>query len=272
MSDTNNSFEVIIRECVTALGYDKALQIVTSMKQTTEEKPKVEEKPKDEKKSTKRIPRMSPNISKDLVTELGKVGLTYDEKQLKKVKEEFVAYVDSLTQDEYVNHNMTHHMVEFSKKKKGPTEEKVVEVKTEVKTEEKVVQVKTEEKPKKAKATAATSSVKKEEQTSSDETPVFSNAANVEDVELEELRSIKMIATPGGVFKGVYWDADDKGRWVRGPDAVEDEDLIEIGFKKETFVVGEKSGRVYKETEKGDVLQGFVGVGQFSEMKMPSMK
>jgi hypothetical protein len=265
MSDTNNSFEVIIRECVTALGYDKALQIVTSMKQTTtEEKPKVEEKPKDEKKSTKRIPRMSPNISKDLVTELGKVGLTYDEKQLKKVKEEFVAYVDSLTQDEYVNHNMTHHMVEFSKKKKGPT--------VEVKTEEKVVQVKTEEKPKKAKATAATSSVKKEEETSTDEAPAFSNAANVEDVDLKELQSIKMIATPGGVFKGVYWDADDKGRWVRGPDADKDEDLIEIGFKKETFMVGEKSGRVYKETEKGDVLQGFVGVGQFSEMKMPSMK
>jgi len=269
MADNKTTLENVMRECVKALGYEAAMELVNSMKPKAEEKPKkvekVEKVEKKEEEKKKRIPRMSPTLAKDLVTELGKVGLKYsedDKKEFEKIKKEFVAYVDNLSEDDYVSNNMNHHMQTFANSKKPAEEEKP-------KTEEKVVQVKAEEKPKRGRKPAVKKEEeKKEEAHEEKEMPAFSNAANVQDVSLEELRKIELIATPGD-FKGVYWDG--AGRWVRGPDADTDEDLVEMGFKKETFMVGEKTGRVYKESEDGgpDVLQGFVGVGQFREMKMP---
>jgi len=81
---------------------------------------------------------------------------------------------------------------------------------------------------------------------------------------LKALQGIKMTASvePPGTF----WDADN-GRFVKGPEAVDDEDVEEITFEGKDYGVGEKSGRVYLEVDDKDVFQGFIGVGKFKAMK-----
>jgi hypothetical protein len=263
MADTKTTImENIFREMITVIGYEKALEIVTNAKPTTDKPPKAapkaEPKKVDEEKK-KRIPRMSPTLATQLKTELGKVGLKYsedDKKEFDKIKKEFVAYVDDLTDDDFAVKGLTEHMNDFANSKK-PAEEKV-----EKKTEE-VKVVKTEDKPKKG-------GKKKEDPPKKEEVHVPpSNAANIHTLTLEELQGIEMTAVLDGEdHAGIYWDADN-GRYVRGPDADEDEDIVEAKFRGKTYMVGEKTGRVYEETDNRDVFHGFVGVGQFREMKMP---
>jgi len=64
---------------------------------------------------------------------------------------------------------------------------------------------------------------------------------------------------------GVYWDTDKK-RFVKGPDAVDDEDVTEVTFEGSTYMVGETSKRVYMVAEDNDVFVGFAGVGKFTAM------
>ena len=263
MADTKMTIlENIFREMITVIGYDKAQEIMNSTK-NTEDKPKAE-KPKkvetvEEKK--KRIPRMSPTLTTQLKTELTKVGLKYsddDKKEFEKVKKEFVTYVDDLTDDDFTGKGLTDHMRDFTDTKKPATEKP----KTEEKPKEADTKtVKTEEKPKKA-------SKKAEKVKTAEPVDSPSNAAQIHDLSLTELQAIEMVATPAGDVAGTYWDADN-GRWVRGPDAVSDEDIVEKKFQGKTYMVGEKSGRVYEETDNRDVFHGFVGVGKFKDMKMP---
>jgi hypothetical protein len=144
-------------------------------------------------------------------------------------------------------------MRDFANSKK-PADEKP-------KTEEKPA-VKTEEKPKKASKKTA------EKPKTTEPMSPPSSAAAIQDVSLKELQEIEMIATPAGEATGVFWDADN-GRWVRGPEADSDEDIVEQKFLGKTYMVGEKSGRVYEDTDNRDVFHGFVGVGKFRDMKMP---
>ncbi len=272
MSDNKlTMIENIFREMITVIGYERAVEIVNSMKSTTTEKPKVEkpkkEEPAEEKK--KRIPRMSPTLTTQLKTELTKVGLKYsedDKKEFEKVKKEFVAYVDDLVDEDFTAKGLTDHMRDFSNSKK-PATEKIVAAEEKPKTEEKPNEVetktvKTEEKPKKASKKTA------EKPKTTEPVSPPSSAAAIHDVSLKELQGIDMIATPAGETTGVYWDADN-GRWVRGPEADSDEDLVEQKFQGKTYMVGEKSGRVYEDTDNRDVFHGFVGVGKFRDMKMP---
>lgn len=266
MADTKMTIlENIFCEMITVIGYEKALEIVTNAKPTTTDKPKAaapkkEVKVDDEKK--KRIPRMSPTLATQLKTELGKVGLKYsedDKKEFDKIKKEFVTYVDDLTDDDFTGKGLADHMRDFANSKKP--EETKVEKKPEAKTED-VKVVKTEEKPKKG-------GKKKEDPPKKEEALAPpSNAANIHTLTLEDLQAIDMLAVlDGPEHAGTYWDADD-GRWVRGPDSDSDEDLVESKFRGKTYMVGEKTGRVYEETDNRDVFHGFVGVGQFRDMKM----
>jgi len=267
MADTKTIMENIFREMITVIGYEKAMEIVTTAKPTTD-KPKAEPKaePKkvvdDEKK--KRIPRMSPTLATHLKTEIGKVGLKYsedDKKEFDKIKKEFVTYVDDLTDDDFAGKGLSDHMRDFANSKK-PAEKKVEE-KTEKKVED-VKVVKTEEKPKKG-------GKKKEEPKKDEALQPPSNAANIHTLSLEELRAIEMTATiDGPEYAGVYWDADN-GRWVRGPDRDDDEDVLITTFRGKSYYVGEKTGRVYEDTDDRDVFHGFIGVGQFRGMKMPEV-
>ena len=251
MADTKMTImENIFREMITVIGYEKALEIVTNFKPKTEEKPKPAPKKEEEKK--KRIPRMSPTLTTQLKTELGKVDLKYsedDKKEFEKIKKEFVAYVDDLTDDDFADKSITDHMRDFANNKK-PTP---VEEKADVKV------VKTEEKPKKG-------GKKKEEPPKNEEPPA--KPAQIQTLSLDELQKIEMMAAPSGDENvGIFWDAE-KGRWVRGPDADFDEDMCPTEFRGKTYLVGEKTGRIYEETDNRDVFHGFVGVGKFREMKM----
>lgn len=244
----------IIKQCIEALGHETVLEIVNSTKPTGEEKKtKVEKKPKTENKP--RLSRMTDSVLTELKSKFKDAEVQY----VDDYKGQFKDYVNGLDDNDYTSKSLTEHMLDFANKKKpAPV--------AETKTEEKVVKV--EEKPKKEKKTTK----KKEEPVVNKETTSASNASEeIVNVTVEELQKIEMIATitNEGVFEGQYWDADD-GRKVRGPPAVEGEDLVEIGLGKKSYMVGEKSLRVYVESEKGDVFVGYVGVGQFKEMKNPN--
>lgn len=90
-------------------------------------------------------------------------------------------------------------------------------------------------------------------------------APDVHALTLDELKTIKML-TP--IEKpGEFWDADN-GRFVSGPAEDADEDFVETKFNNAMYVVGEKTGRVYKQDEKGDVFAGFIGIGKFKTLKV----
>ena len=72
----------------------------------------------------------------------------------------------------------------------------------------------------------------------------------------------------GAYGAGVYWDLTKK-RFVKGPDAVDDEDATEAMFHGSVYMVGETSKRVYMISDDADVFVGFVGVGAFKDMEMP---
>jgi hypothetical protein len=272
MADTKMSImENIFREMIIVIGYEKALEIVTNFKTTiTTDKPKAETKAEtkkvdDEKK--KRIPRMSPTLANQLKTELGKVGLKYsedDKKEFDKIKKEFVSYIDDLTDDDFAGKGLADHMRDFANSKNPtPVEKKAEDVKVEKKAED-VKVVKTEEKPKKG-------GKKKEEPKKDEALQPPSNAANIQTLSLEDLQAIEMTATVDGrEYAGIYWDAD-TGRWVRGPDRDDDEDVLITTFRGKSYYVGEKTGRVYEDTDDRDVFHGFIGVGQFRGMKMPEV-
>jgi len=209
--------------------------------------PKVEEKKPEPKavepkkaapeKAEKRIKRFSPVMAGQLKTALEGVKLEMTDK----LKKEFQQYVEELTDDDYRKEGLADHMRAFSKLK-APAEEPEEEITEEAEPEEE----ETTEEAEEAEA---------EEKIVGDSTVV--------DVTLKELQGISMTATvePAGTF----WDAD-KGRFVKGPEADDDEDFEEKKFEGTTYVVGEKTGRVYEARDSGDVFAGFVGVGKFKKM------
>jgi hypothetical protein len=143
-----------------------------------------------------------------------------------KLKKEFQQYVEDLTDDDFRKEGFADHMRTFAK-----------------------MQI-----PVSAPAV---------EDSSDDESVTMKATGGVVDVTLVELQSIDMTATidPPGTF----WDADN-GRFVKGPEADDDEDFEEVTFEKTKYVVGEKTGRVYEARDTGDIFAGFIGVGKFKKM------
>ena len=88
-----------------------------------------------------------------------------------------------------------------------------------------------------------------------------------EDAEVVTLKHNQLLKTTvvDKYGPGVYWDTDKK-RFVKGPDAVDDEDANEVTFEGSTYMVGETSKRVYMVAEDNDVFVGFAGVGKFTAM------
>jgi hypothetical protein len=201
-----------------------------------EEKPKKAKKEVEEEKTTKRISRMSPNLSKQLQSHLEKVGLKYDEdnkKDYDKVKKEFVSYVDSLTEDDFTAKSLTDHMKDFADTKAPKAGGKPAEKKV------------------------PTGPPKD---------------ADIKELTLEELQKIEFLAVPEGdnTPVGVVWDASNGG-WVTGPAEDDEEESAPITFNKKKYAVGENTGRVYllgKNDDEEDTFVGFVGIGQFKDMKV----
>jgi hypothetical protein len=95
---------------------------VTKAKKTEEEKPKKAKKTvkftEEEEKKTKRIPRMSAPMLKQLQSAISKADAHVDmdnKKEMDKIKKNFVAYVDHLTEDDFTAKNLAEHMTDFVK-------------------------------------------------------------------------------------------------------------------------------------------------------------
>jgi hypothetical protein len=231
---------------------------------------KAEEKKTEAKaeEKEKRIKRFSPVMAAQLKKALedAKVEMT------DALKKEFQQYIEDLTDDDYRASGLADHMRAFATLKNVkpetvvgdepvpvPVAEKAEEIKEkgEAKAE---TETKKDEKPKKAPKKAA----KKGEDKMV--IPEMSSAANIVELSPEELRGIKMTAEIDGK-PGTYWDADN-GRFVKGPESDDDEDVVEVKFNGKDYVVGEKTGRVYESNTDGDVFAGFAGVGKFKAMEL----
>lgn len=200
-----------------------------------EKAPKVEEKKPEPKKAEKpaekekRIKRFSPVMATQLKTALDGVKVEMTDK----LKKEFQQYVEDLTDDDFRKEGLADHMRAFAKLK-APVEE----------------------------AEEAEEADEDEDADDAEEVTVKSDSKIV-DVTLRELQDIGMTATVDP--PGTFWDADN-GRFVKGPEADDDEDFEDAKFEGKDYVVGEKTGRVYEARDSGDVFAGFIGVGKFKTM------
>ena len=203
--------------------------------------PKVDAKKAEPEKKEKRIKRFSPVMASQLKTALEGVKLEMSDT----LKKEFQTYVEDLTDDDFRKESLSDHMRAFAKLK----------VPAEVAKVEKAAEDTSDESEEAAESEA---------EESEEETVKMESTATVVDVTLKELQDIGMTATidPPGTF----WDADN-GRFVKGPEADDDEEFDELTFENLKYVVGDKTGRVYEARETGDVFAGFIGVGKFKKMK-----
>uniref|UniRef100_A0A6C0EP28 Uncharacterized protein n=1 Tax=viral metagenome TaxID=1070528 RepID=A0A6C0EP28_9ZZZZ len=179
----------------------------------------------------KRIKRFSPVMAGQLKSALESVKVEMTDK----LKKEFQQYVEDLTDDDFRREGFADHMRSFAKLKAPAAEDE------ESSDEELISEI---------------------DKLTSVEMP-SSAGPNVVDISLKDLQAINMTATidPPGTF----WDADN-GRFVKGPEADDDEDFEEITFEGTEYVVGEKTGRIYEARETGDVFAGFISVGKFKKM------
>jgi hypothetical protein len=148
-----------------------------------------------------------------------------------KHKKEFQQYIEDLTDDDFRKEGFADHMRAFAKMKAPTTTEEVTVTEPPV------------------SAGAGTG--------------IAYTGPTVVDMSLKDLQAIDMTATVDP--PGTFWDADN-GRFVKGPEADDDEDFEEKKFEGVNYVVGEKTGRVYEARETGDVFAGFIGVGKFKKM------
>lgn len=208
-----------------------------------EEKPKAAEKPAEKEK---RIKRFSPVMASQLKKALEDSGVEMSDK----LKKEFQQYVEDLADDDFRATGLADHMRAFAKLK-APAPAKAAEPEADAEEDD------------------VDAVVKEMDALIVDEKP-SSNAVgggpNVVQVSIEELRAISMTATLDGT-PDTLWDAD-KGRFVKGPDSDEDEDVVEMKFNSKDYVVGEKTGRVYEVRETGDIFAGFAGVGKFKGLSV----
>lgn len=199
--------------------------------------PKVEEKKPEPKKKElpavkeKRIKRFSPIMASQLKTVFESVKLELTDK----LKKEFQQYVEDLTDDDFRKEGLSDHMRSFAKMK--------VPVET--------VRVETAEQD------------TPDESEEESETVTVESEHKIVDLSLKELQTISLTATLE--TPETLWDADN-GRYVKGPEADDDEDFEDVKFEGKDYVVGEKTGRVYEARDSGDVFAGFIGVGKFKKM------
>jgi len=195
----------------------------------TEEAPMAPKKGKKEE-AEKRIKRMSPTLQKQLAEVLSRAHLEASEER----KRAFLVFIEGLTDDEFKAKGLIDHMRDFAKSANdaaGPDWGG-------------------------GGGGGPQFDAAPKEEAAKDERDTAT-------VSLEDLQAIKTTATIEPV--GTYWDAD-TGRYVKGPDAA-DEDCDVVSFEGKEYGVGEKTGRVYLEVNDLDVFQGFIGVGAFKNMK-----
>jgi len=199
-------------------------------KVTKKEEPKKETKKEEAKE--KRIKRFSPVMTTQLKSALENVKVDITDK----LKKEFQQYVEDLTDDDFRKEGLADHMRAFAKMK-APVEETTADYPD--------------------GGMAGASAPESEDEVEDEEKPEPTS------VTLKELQSISTVADVDPI--GTFWDGDN-GRFVKGPDADDDEDFEDVTFEDISYVVGEKTGRVYEARESGDVFAGFIGIAKFKNM------
>jgi len=195
--------------------------------------PKEKEKPAVKEVAEKRIKRFSPAMSTQLGTALEKEKLSLTDK----FKKEFTTYIEELPDNEFRADSLAEHMRKFAELKSDAAG--------------------------RASTGAGAASKKLEDEEPPHLEADEAAAAPTVTLKPEEMAKLKMlVATPDAE---VMWDGAAK-RHVKGPAMDEDEDMSEVLFKGNTYVVGDKTGRVYEAKEEGDVFMGFKGVGLFKTM------
>ena len=256
-----NSMEIIFRESAKALGQIACQKLMNEVFKEEEVKPKkvVAAKKKEETGPAEaRWSRWTKTYTDTFKKSLTDAGVPCDDKEFDKLKKEFVKYLNDLTEEDYQKDTKSHpdRMNDFATLK-APKKEA----------------------PKADGGAAAAGGGKPKaapkkktmwEEMNTHEAPDHppSNAANIHQVDdIDELRTNEFLITVDGAPEGVFWDGKN-GRWIHGPDAVDDEDVVEKKFNGEEYMVGEQSGRIYRETDNRDEFVGYVGVGRFRDMKM----
>lgn len=254
--------ELIFREAAKALGQiacQKAMNDV--FKEEEEVKPK-KAAPKKKVEEAAAAPaearwtRWTKTYTETFKKSLTDVNIPCEEKEFDKLKKEFVKYLNDLTEEDYQKETKSHpdRMNDFAALKAPKKEE-----------------AKPVAKAAGGKAKAAPKKKTMWEDMTNHETPDGppSNAVEIHTVgDIEELTNNEFLVTVTGSPDGVFWDGKN-GRWVRGPEAVDDEDVVEAKFGDIDYMVGEQSTRIYQEIDDRDVFVGYVGVGKFKTMKMP---
>lgn len=258
----------MLAEFVKELGSDKVKAISDDVCKPVKKEPVKEEKPKAAKKAepkeavakeepkktkkeqtdggaaaagekVKRIARMSPTLTNQLKAELINIGIVFvddDKKQVELLKKEFTKYIDTMSEGDFSAKDLAKHMRDFANTKKAAPEKEEAPV------------------------------VKKV----SDTVPPLSNAAAYTDLDIDELRAISMVAKPempaGRKWNGEFWDGDE-GRWVRGP-PTNDEEVEHVKYNGKNYRYQPETFRLYEETDDKDIFVGYVGVGQFRDLKV----
>lgn len=255
--------ETIFREAAKALGQIACQKLMNDVFREEEVKPKKAAPKKKEKEedgdaapADARWTRWTKTYTDTFKKCLTDASVPCEEKDFDKLKKEFVKYLNDLTEEDYQKDTKSHpdRMKDFAAlkapKKEAPKKE--------------------EAKPTtKAKAAPKKKTMWEEMNTHEPPKEPPSNAANIPEVkDIEELQNNEFLVTIDGSPDGVFWDGKN-GRFVRGPPAVDDEDLVEVTYKGTVYMVGEQSCRIYRETDNRDEFMGYIGVGKFDDMKMP---
>ena len=257
--------ETIFREAAKALGQIACQKLINDVFREEEVKPKKaapkkKEEDGDAAPGDARWTRWTKTYTDTLKKCLTDANVPCEDKEFDKLKKEFVKYLNDLTEEDYQKDTKSHpdRMKDFASLK-APKKEAPPAKKEDTKPAGK------------AKAAPKKKTMWEEMNTHEPPKDPPSNAANFHEVTLKELQDNEFLVTIDGSPEGVFWDGKN-GRFIRGPPAVDDEEMNEdITFNGELYDVGEQSMRVYRfnaDKNRHEFL-GFVGVGKFSDMKMP---
>jgi hypothetical protein len=223
---------------------------VAAKKETAEKKAEPEKKvsAKKAEPKEKNLNRMTPAIK----TELTKVLKTHDVELTEELRKEFIEYVNGMETDAYAASNLTTHMEAFAKSKAGGGED-----------EEEVVE---DDAP-------VTKTIKSPYAGQQDPPDLKgrSNAAGPLDlhsimriVPTEKLTALKKTEILKPLGDGNYWHPKD-GVYVFEDT---DDDVDEFPLNGNTYVASKSNKRVYKMTDDKDIFVGFLGVGEFKDVKV----
>jgi hypothetical protein len=191
----------------------------------------------------KNLNRMTPAIK----TELTKVLKTQSVELTEELRKEFIEFVNSMETDAYAASNLTTHMETFAKSKTIVVEEE-------------------EEEPPRntAKSEYAGQQDPPDLSGKSNAAPAMNLHSITRLMSTEAVNALKKTDILKPLGNRNYWYPKD-GVYVFEDT---DDDLKEIKFKGNNYVVNSETKRVYETTDDRDIFVGFLGIGEFKTMKV----